>query len=99
MINALLTGIFKIITSLVNVLLTPINNLINNYLPDLSNIIGTINQAFSYLFGSLGWWTDALLLSSETISFIILYWTIKLTLPLTINVVKLAIKWYDKIKP
>ena len=67
MINALLTGIFKVITSLVNVLLTPINTVINNYLPDLANIIGTINQAFGYLFGSLGWWTDALLLSLSLI--------------------------------
>lgn len=99
MINALLMGIFKIVTSLVNVLLSPVNALINSYLPDLANIISLINKAFGYLFGYVGWWTDAMLLNSETVSFIILYWTIKLTLPLTVNAVKLAIKWYDKIKP
>lgn len=99
MINAILTGIFKIVTSLVGVLLSPINELIKTYLPDLTNIIGVVNRSFEYLFYSVGWWKDALLLSTETISFIILVITARLTLPFIISTVKLAIKWFDKLKP
>lgn len=99
MINALLTGIFKVITSLVNLILSPINTLITNSLPELSTAFSTIHTMFNILFSGLGWWKDALLLSSETISLMISCWTIKLTLPLTIYVIKLAIKWYDKLKP
>lgn len=99
MINALLTGIFKVITGLVNLILSPINSLITNSIPDLANIFATIRTCFNILFSGLGWWKDASLLSSETISLLILCWTIRLTLPLTIYVVKLAIKWYNKLKP
>lgn len=99
MINALLTGIFKVITSLVNLILSPINSLISSYLPDLANVFTTIHSACTILFSGLGWWKDALMLSTETISLIITYWTIKLTLPLIISTIKLAIKWYDKLKP
>lgn len=99
MINALLTGIFKVITALVNLILSPINSLITSNLPELSNIFTTIHNCFNILFSGLGWWKDALLISSETMSLIITCWTIKLTLPLVISTIKLAIKWYDKLKP
>lgn len=99
MINALLTGIFKIITALVNLILTPINTLISQNLPELSSIFTMIHNCFKVLFSGLGWWTDAMLISSETISLLITCWTIKLTLPLIISTIKLAIKWYDKLKP
>lgn len=99
MINKILSGIFSIIINLVNLLLTPINSLITNAIPDLTNIFNLIGNALDLIYTYVNWWVDASLLSSETISIIVLSLTLRLTLPLSVNAVKLAVKWYNKIKP
>lgn len=99
MINAIIKGIFSLITSLVNVILTPINLLITNFIPDLSNVFITIRGLFNILFQYSPWVLDAMLISSETISLFITLLTLRLTIPLTLSVIKLAIKWYNALKP
>lgn len=99
MINAILTGIFKLITSLVGVLLSPIDNLIATALPDLQTGLNAIGDFLSLATSSVGWVLSVFGLSSECLSLIVLYFTFKLTVPLTISTIKLAIRWYDKLKP
>lgn len=99
MINKILSGIFSIIINLVNLLLTPINSLITSAIPDLTNIFNIIGNALDLIYTYVNWWVDASLISSETISIIVLSLTLRLTLPLSVNAVKLAVKWYNKIKP
>lgn len=98
MINKILMGIFKIVISLVNVLLTPINLLISNYLPSVSSVLALIRSLFTTLFTYIGWVVDSSFLNSETVSLIIAVYTFKLTVPLAISTVKLALKWYNNLK-
>lgn len=99
MINKLLMGIFKIVISLVNILLLPINTLITNYLPSVSSAFSTIRQLFNTLFTYIGWSVDASFISSDSISLIIACLTLRLTLPLLINTIKIALKWFQAVKP
>lgn len=98
MINKLLMGVFKLVIGLVNVILTPINLLITNYLPDLSNALALIRQLFNLAFTYVGWVLDSMFVSRETISLLIAVLTMRLTIPLAISAVKLAIKWYNALK-
>lgn len=99
MINAILQGIMSLIIGLVSILLAPIDLAISAALPDLSSAISAVGSYFSLALQNIGFAISVTGLSSTAISIIVLYYTFKLTLPVTFYLVKLAIKWYDKIKP
>lgn len=99
MINAILTGIMNLIIGLVSVLLSPIDLAIKAALPDLASAISAVGSYFQLALQNIGFAISITGLSSTAISIIILYYTFKLTVPLTFATIKLAIKWYDKIKP
>ena len=99
MINALLTGIFKLIIGLVSIILTPVDALITSALPSLDNALTAVANFFNYIGSSIGWVISLTGLSSETLSLIVLYFTFKLTAPMLFYMIKLAISWYNKLKP
>lgn len=99
MINAILKGIMSLIIGLVSILLKPIDLAIAAALPDLSQAISAVGKYFQLALQNIGFAISITGLSSTAISIIILYYTFKLTLPLTFSVIKLALKWYDKLKP
>lgn len=99
MINILLKGIISLIINLVSVLLTPIDNLILTVLPDLSNALTYIGNFLNIVGQSIGWAISLTGLSSTAISLIVMYYTFKLTAPVLFSTIKLALKWYDKLKP
>lgn len=99
MIGKILQGIMTFIISLVNLLLAPIDLIISNALPSLDNAFTGIARMFNSISSVMGWCLSFTLLSSETISLIILYFTFALSVPLVVSTVKLALKWYDKLKP
>ena len=99
MINAILTGIFKLIIGLVSIILTPIDSLITSALPSLDNALTAVASFFTYIGSSLGWVISLTGLSSETLSLIVLYFTFKLTAPMLFYMIKLALSWYNKLKP
>jgi len=99
MINALLTGIFKLIIGLVSIILSPIDALITNALPSLDNALTAVANFFNYIGSSIGWVISLTGLSSETLSLIVLYFTFKLTAPMLFYMIKLALSWYNKLKP
>lgn len=99
MINALLTGIFKLIIGLVSIILAPIDLLITNALPSLDNALTAVASFFTYIGSSIGWVISLSGLSSETLSLIVLYFTFKLTAPMLFYMIKLALSWYNKLKP
>lgn len=98
MINAIVNGIMSLIMSLVNVILSPIDLLISQFLPGLDNAFTAIASMLNYASQYLGWVIDLTGLSSETISLIVLFYTFKLTVPLLISTIKLAVKWYNALK-
>lgn len=99
MIGKILTGIMSLIIGLVNVLLSPIDLLIQNALPDVSSALTAFNSLIDYVINFLGFCVDATGLSSTAISLIIIYYSFSLVVPLTVYTVKLAIKWYNALKP
>lgn len=99
MINAILTGIFKLIIGLVSLILSPIDALITNALPSLDNALTAVASFFTYIGSSIGWVISLTGLSSETLSLIVLYFTFKLTAPMLFYMIKLALSWYNKLKP
>lgn len=98
MIKAIVSGIMTLIIALVNVILTPIDLLISQFLPSLDSALSAIANFLNLAGRSLGWGISLTGLSSETLSLIVLYFTFKLTVPLLVSTIKLAIKWYNSLK-
>lgn len=99
MIKALLSGIFKLIISLVNLLLLPIDTLISNYLPSLSEALEYITQFFEKIGELIPFAISYFGLNTIVLSIIVAIMTFILTVPLLVNTVKLALAWYNKLKP
>ena len=99
MINSILKGIISLIVGLVSLILSPIDNLILSVLPDLSNALTAVGSFLNVISGGVGWVISATGLSSETISLIVLYFTFKLSAPMLFYMIKLALSWYNKLKP
>lgn len=99
MINKLLMGIFKIIISLVSLLLTPIDNLISQFLPGLDDAFTMIGNLVQQLCNVVPWVMSWLGVSSLVVSLLVSYLTFKMSVPIVVHTVKLALKWYDKLKP
>lgn len=99
MINAILTGIINLIIGLVNIVLYPIDALILSALPDLSNALTAVGSFLNLISTSIGWVISLTGLSQETLSLIVVYFTFKLTAPMLFYMIKLALDWYEKLKP
>ena len=99
MINKILLGIIKLIVGLVSVILTPIDNLISSALPDLSNVLNSVSSFLNIATQSIGWVISLTGISNTVISIIVMYYGFKLTAPLLFYFIKLALSWYNKLKP
>lgn len=99
MINAILTGIINLIVGLVSLILAPIDALILSALPDLSNALTAVGSFLNLISTSIGWVISLTGLSNETLSLIVAYFTFKLTAPMLFYMIKLALDWYEKLKP
>lgn len=98
MARAIVKGFLKVIISLTSVLLSPLDNLIATFIPGLNALFSSIAGFFNIISRSLGWVISLTGLSSTALSFIVIYFTFKLTAPIAAYMVKLAIKWYNAIK-
>ena len=98
MINAILKGVFKIVTKFINILLSPINALIVSFLPGFNDMLSYITQFFTTASEYVGFITDSLFIDNNVLSFLILYWTFKLTFPIAVYSIKLVVKWYNSLK-
>lgn len=99
MINAILKGIISLIIGLVSLILTPIDNLILTALPDLSNALTAVGNFLNLISNGIGWAVSLTGLSNEALSLIVMYFTFKLTVPMLFYMIKLALSWYNKLKP
>lgn len=99
MINAILTGIFSLIISLVEILLTPIDALINSALPSIGTGLDYIANFFNYILSFIPWILSWFNFPQLFLELVVAYYTFKLTIPLAVHTIKLAISWYDSIKP
>ena len=99
MINVILKGIISLIIGLVSLILTPIDNLILTALPNLSNALTAVGNFFNLISNGIGWAVSLTGLSNEALSLIVMYFTFKLTAPMLFYMIKLALSWYNKLKP
>lgn len=99
MIKKILTGIIKLIVSLCTFLLTPIDNLIQSALPQLSSAFTAIGNFLNLIANGIGWAISLTGLSSDTISLLVAYYVFTLTAPMLFYMVKLALAWYNRLKP
>lgn len=99
MINAILKAIFSLVISLVNILLTPIDLLITSTMPDISNALDMVGNLFNYIASIMPWATSWFGFNSTVMGLFVAYMTFELTTPLIVSTIKLALKWYNKIKP
>lgn len=99
MINKILMGIISLIITIVNALLSPIDSLISSALPGLSNAFTLIGNLLGLLTDIIPWVMSWLGLNTTIRTLVVAYFTFILSLPLVVHTIKLAIKWYDKIKP
>ena len=99
MIGKILSAIFKLVISLVTLLLSPIDALITSSLPDLGNALSSFSSLIDYVINFIGYVVDCSGLSSTAINLIIIYFTFVLLSRPVVYVIKLALKWYDTLKP
>lgn len=98
MINAILMGIFNLVTKFISILLIPINALITSMLPNFNNMLSVVGNFFNIVGTYINYAIDSLLIDSEVVSFLILYWVFKLTFPYAVSGIKLVVKWYNNLK-
>lgn len=99
MIGKFLNAIFSLVIGLVSIVLAPIDVVIDNLLPDLSNALTYVANLFSFVNGVIGYAVDASGLSDISLTLIVSYYTFTIGSTLAIASVKLALKWYEKLKP
>lgn len=99
MIGKLLKGLIDFVISLVGIILLPIDSLISNAFPSLSNAIQSINDLINYIIGVIGYAIDASGLSDIAIFMVVAYYSFSITCTLSASALKLALKWYEKLKP
>lgn len=98
MIKGIIKGIFKLVLSLVNLILLPIDTLITNYLPSVANAIDMVSAFFNWVANLIPWAISWFGLSPTTIALFVAFTTFELTVPLLVHTVKLAIDWYNALK-
>ena len=99
MINKIIMGILKLIIGLISLILSPIDNLITSALPDLANALDSISAFLGYCTQSIGWVISLTGLSPSVISLIVMYYGFSLTAPMLFYFIKLALSWYNRLKP
>ena len=98
MIKRLLKAIIKLIINMTTALISPLDDFINDLLPDMQYAYQAIAKFFQLAGNTLGYCVSMLGLSDTALTLIVLYFTIKLTYPVLVALVKLGIKWYNALK-
>ena len=91
-------SLISLVLSFISLILTPIDLLISRLFPDLSNILTYIGSLLTLISSGIGWVISLSGLSSVAISLVVSYYTFSITASLSMYVIKLAIKWYHKLK-
>lgn len=100
MIAKLMSAIMNLIIKLVTVLMAPINLLIQQLLPqEITNGLNSIGGFFQLISNGLGWVVSASGIPASAIAIIVATMVFKLTVPMLVHATKLALAWYDKLKP
>lgn len=98
MINAIIKGIFNLITSLFNALLSPIISVITSLFPALGTFFTSISTFLGYCFTYVRSILSLLCISDTLIIAFFDYLVILYTIHLTVLAIKFALTVYNKLK-
>ena len=99
MMEQVLDFIMVFLIKTVNLLLLPIDAFIKYLLPDVSVALRYISSFFTWLSDLIPLGVSYLGLNHEILSLVSSYLVFRITVPLSFMAVKLAIKWYNALKP
>lgn len=99
MIAKLFTFIFDLVINLVNLLLSGVDSIIEQFLPSVADAIDMISALFNNVLNFIPWVMSWMGLNSTVVGIVVAVFTFELTVPFIVHTIKLAIKWYDKLKP
>ena len=103
MIPDLMVTIFNIIMAVVlmllKLILAPIDYLIGQALPGLADAFTAVGTYITTILTNIGWVLSITGIPAVAFGLIAAYWVFKLTLPVNIWFIKLAVNWYNKLKP
>jgi len=97
--NAIFVAIFNIVSFLIHLILLPIDTIIATLLPDLFDAFSAIADYLSLIFTNMGWVLSISGIPPAIIALVVAYVVFKLTLPINVWFFKLAIGWWNKLKP
>jgi len=99
----IVTFVFNIIISLVffviKIVLLPIDLLIQQFIPGVSEAFTAVGDFLSLIATGLGWAISAIGVPYTAVALVATYLIFKLSFPIIMWGIKLAIKWYVAIKP
>lgn len=97
MIKAIINGIMKLVTSIIDIVLLPVNALINNIFPDFSSALSTFNNFITnYIGDSLSYFSS--ILPPITKNIIVIWLTFLITYYGIVWSYTLIIKIFNVIK-
>lgn len=103
MTSDIVTFIFNIIISLVflliKVILLPIDLIIQQFLPGISDAFTAVGEFLTLISSGLGWAISVSGIPYSAIALVATYLIFKLSFPIVMWGIKLAIKWYVALKP
>lgn len=103
MIADIFTTIFNILMAIVlmllKLLLMPIDYLIGQTIPSLANAFQAVGTYLTTILTNIGWALSITGIPAIAFGIVAGYWVFKLTLPINVWFIKLAINWYHKLKP
>lgn len=103
MISDILITIFNILMAVVlmllKLILMPIDYLIAQSIPSLSDAFTAVGSYLSAIVTNIGWVLSITGIPGIAFGLVVVYWLFKLTLPVNVWFIKLAVAWYHRLKP
>lgn len=99
LLGIFLQSLLKRIIFIVNIILFPVDTFVANSFPAFYNTTVYITDMLQYALTYVNYVLDSFGFESITILFLVSYLIFKVTLPLQIWFIKLAVRWYNAIKP
>lgn len=98
MINAIIKGIFFLITTIASAILSPVIGVISALFPDLGVAITNVTLYFTTMLRFVPLALNFLMIPREAVTFLFDYYIIKYTIYLSVRAVKGALVVYNKLK-
>lgn len=103
MTSDIVTFIFNLLISLVffviKIVLLPIDLIIQQFIPSVSEGLTAVGDFLTLVATGIGWAISAAGIPYSAIALVATYYIFKLSFPIVMWGIKLAIKWYNAFKP